>query len=93
MANETIDFFSKSFDGHSMKASHLQHVPKMKDCENWTKVEFLGRVKHEFKLSKLDGGLVRYNGKIYYININQIMVLAGLYKWNTGKSIKVLPDE
>jgi len=93
MSQEPVDFFSNNFDGNSIKAKHLQHVPKLKDCDNWSKAEFLGRVKYDFKLSKLDGGLIRYAGKVYYINLNQIMVLANLYKWNTGKNIKVTIDE
>lgn len=93
MADTQADFISANFNGNSIQAKFLQHIPKIKDCENWQKAEFLGRVKHDFKLTKMDGGLVRYNGKIYYINVNQIMVLANMYKWNTGKSITVISNE
>lgn len=92
MAKTTVDFLNSSFDGKSISAKHLQHIPKMMDCENWPKVEFLGRVACEFKFSKIDGGLIRYLGKLYYVNMNQIKVLSGMYKWDLKKQISVIKD-
>lgn len=93
MSNTWDDILKNALVDGSIKSKYLSHIPKMKDCENWGKVDFLGRVKCEFKYSKLDGGLIRYQGNLYYINISQIMVLANMYKWNTLKSIRIIEDE
>lgn len=74
----------------TIKSNHLQHIPKLKDCENWRDVIFLGRVKYSFKYTSLDGALIKRSGKIYYINNRQIMALAHLYKWETSKEVKVI---
>jgi len=87
------DFIKNPEMGDTIRAKYLQHIQKMKDCPSWDKVMFLGRVKYEFQHSKMDGGIIRWNGKNFYINIQQIMVLANLYKWNTNKIIKVINEE
>ncbi|MCG8569218.1 MAG: hypothetical protein MJB14_03685 [Spirochaetes bacterium] len=74
---------------NSIKAVYLEHIPKLKDCENWGQAIFLGRVRHQFKLTSIDGGLVRFKGKLYYINAKQIVALAKTHKWNTSNIINV----
>ena len=76
--------------GNSVKSIELQHIPKLKDCNSWYEAIFLGRVRHKFKFTTLDGGLVRKSGKLYYVNAKQIMALARLYKWNTSNVINVI---
>ena len=75
----------------TIPAKTLSHMPKLKDAD-WSKVEFLGRVEHSFSLTKLDGALVIYSGVIYYINMNQVKIVAKTYKWNIDKRISVKED-
>lgn len=75
---------------NTIKSIHLQHIPKLKDSDNWQAAEFLGRVQYDFKYTSVDGGLVRLRGKLFYVNIKQIQVLQKLYKWDIKKQIKVI---
>jgi hypothetical protein len=82
-----------SVNDNKILANHLKHIPKLKDADNWDEATFIGRVDYAFKYSKFNGGLVKLNGRIYYINEKQIQVLASYYNWNTGKFIRVVVDE
>lgn len=75
---------------NKIKAEHLRHIPKLKTCDRWHDVIFLGRVNHKFKHSHYDGGLVKLNGKIYYINAKQIQSIVSFTKWNTSNIINVI---
>jgi hypothetical protein len=74
---------------NTIKALYLEHIPKLVDCNDWKNAIFLGRVRHKFKLTEVDGGLVKSNGKLYFINAKQIIALARVCKWNTGNIINV----
>lgn len=78
---------------HSIPAKTLSHIPKLRDCGDWGRAEFIGRVIHSFPLSKLDGGLVEFAGGLYYINISQLRIIAKTYKWNLDRVIKVIEDK
>lgn len=93
MAYNWDEILKNSVVDNQIQSTHLEHMPKMSDCPSWQNAEFLGRVKHSFKYTTFDGGLVRWNGKIYYINSRQLMALSGIYKWNTGNMIRVIPDK
>ncbi len=84
------DIFRNCVKDGKISENHLKHLPKLKDCENWKDAEFLGKVKYTFKHSNIDGGLIKYSGKIFYINNKQIDALSFFYKWNTLKEIKVI---
>ncbi|OHD08491.1 MAG: hypothetical protein A2086_05290 [Spirochaetes bacterium GWD1_27_9] len=77
---------------NKIKASHLQHIPKLKDCQNWQDVKFLGRVNYKFKYTNYEGGLIKYNSKIYYINSKQIQAVSNYIKWDTSNIINVIED-
>ncbi|MBR2316640.1 MAG: hypothetical protein IKA37_01585 [Spirochaetales bacterium] len=71
----------------------LVHIPKLKDCEDWGKAIFLGKINYSFKFSKLDGGLIELGGNLYYINAAQLQFIAKEWKWNTSKNIIVTEEE
>lgn len=75
-----------------ISSKFLVHVPKLKDCEDWGKVTFLGKINYAFNLSKLDGGLVELGGNIYYINAAQLKFIAKEWKWKTNNSITVVEE-
>lgn len=70
----------------------LAHIQKLKDCEDWGKAVFLGKINYSFKFSKLDGGLIELGGNIYYINAAQLQFIAKEWKWNTGKNVIVTEE-
>ncbi len=75
---------------NKIKSTHLKHIPKLKACDRWQDVTFLGRVNYSFKHSNYDGGLIKFNSKIYYINAKQIQSLSSYVKWNTENIINVV---
>lgn len=93
MPLDLSEVLRNSVKNGTIQEKHLKHLPKLKDCESWQTADFIGRVKCKFKYSSMDGGLVKYAGKLYYITSQQIGVLAGVYKWNTNKMIKVIKEE
>ncbi len=87
------ELLRNSIVGNKIKASHLVHIPKMKDCDHWEDATFIGRVKYKFKYSEYDGGLIKYHGRIYYINTKQITPLAQCYKWKNVSNILGVIDD
>jgi hypothetical protein len=77
---------------NKIKASHLQHIPQLKTCDNWSDAKFIGRVLHKFKYTVYDGGLVKLSGRIYYINSKQIQAVTTFIRWDTSNLIKVIED-
>jgi len=75
---------------NKIKALHLKVIPKMKDCERWQDVLFLGRIHYKFKYTEYNGGLIRFNGKLFYINPRQIQALSNIHKWNISNEIQVV---
>ncbi|HPO50232.1 MAG TPA: hypothetical protein PLO89_07920 [Spirochaetota bacterium] len=78
---------------NKIKASHLKHLPQLKTCDSWSQAVFLGRVSFKFKYSEYEGGLIKLNGKLYYINQKQIQAVSSFVKWNTSRYIDVIDDE
>ena len=56
----------------SVRLMELKRIPQLKTCDNWQRVAFLGRVRHTLPHAVYDGGLVKLEDKIYYINARQI---------------------
>ncbi len=53
---------------------------------------FLGRIS-TVAVANYDGGLVKYDGRIYYVNRSQIEALRSFVRWNLRKTIKVIEDQ
>ncbi len=79
-----------SVKGDTVKASALRKIPHLKSCPNWEKAEFLGKLYHKVEYAVYDGGLVKYDGRIYYVNSAQIQALRIYIRWNLKKNIQVL---
>ncbi len=75
-----------------ISAKILAHIQKLKDCEDWGKAVFLGKINYSFKFSKLDGGLIELGGNMYYINNAQLQFIAKEWKWNTAKIVSVIEE-
>jgi hypothetical protein len=77
-------------NGETIKASTLRKIPHLKTCPHWERAEFLGRIYFKVKFALYDGGLVKYDGRIYYINSAQIQALRTFIRWNLKRVITVL---
>jgi hypothetical protein len=73
----------------TIRAASLRKIPHLKDCPFWDQAEFLGTVFHRIKYATYDGGLVKYDGRIYYVSKAQIRALRKYLRWNLKKQIVV----
>jgi hypothetical protein len=81
-----------SVHNDAIRATHLRKIPHLKDCPAWSEASFLGRVIYKPKFGNYDGGLVKYAGRLYYINKAQIEALQPWVKWNTNKILTVIEE-
>lgn len=86
------DLLKDSVKGNSIKASSLRRIPQLKACPHWDRAIFLGAISHRVALAVYEGGLVNYDGRIYYVNASQIEALRPYVRWNQKKRITVLAD-
>jgi hypothetical protein len=74
----------------TIAATSLRKIPHLKDCPCWDQAEFLGTIFHRIRFATYDGGLVKYDGRIYYVNKAQIAALKRYLRWNLKKQITVM---
>jgi len=86
------DVLRNSVSKETINASSLRRIPQLTDCPFWDRAVFLGRISHRVKVANYDGGLVRYDGRIYYVNRSQIEALRSFVRWNLRKTIRVIED-
>jgi hypothetical protein len=86
------DILKNSVSKETIKASNLRRIPQLKACPYWDRAEFVGRIQYKTKVANYDGGIVKYDGRIYYVNRSQIEALQSFVKWNTRKVISVIED-
>ena len=84
------DKLRNSIYGDTIKASALRKIPHLKTCPYWDRATFLGRICHRSKLVNYDGGLVKYENRVYYVNLSQIEVLRPWIRWDMRKKITVI---
>ncbi|MFA5517809.1 MAG: hypothetical protein WDA74_01000 [Spirochaetota bacterium] len=75
-----------------IKELHLRKLPVLKTVDNWKKVEPVGWVEHQMKHTYYKGGLVKLNGKLYFVQDKVIKALQEYMDWNFPLKIKVLVD-
>jgi len=92
MAAKWQDVLSDSVHKETIKASNLKHIPQLKACPFWDRAVFLGRIQHKTTVANYDGGLVKYDGRIYYVNRSQIDALRLFVHWNQRKTITVIEE-
>jgi len=86
------DMLSNAVHQETIKASSLRHIPQLKACPFWDRALFLGRLDHKTKVANYDGGLVKYDGRIYYVSRSQIEALRTFVRWDQKKLITVIDD-
>jgi hypothetical protein len=86
------DVLRNSVSNEAIRASNLRRIPQLKACPFWDRAVFLGRISHKVKVANYDGGLVKYDGRIYYVNRSQIEALQSFVHWDLKKTIAVMDD-
>ena len=75
-----------------MKELHLRKLPVLKTVDNWKKVELIGWIEHQMKHTYYKGGLVKLNGKLYFVQEKTIKALQEFMNWDFPVKIKVTTD-
>ncbi len=78
--------------GESVKASALGKIPHLKTCPYWDRATFLGCVSCQLQFANYDGGLVKYDNRLYYVNRSQIEALRAYVRWDLRKKVTVIQD-
>ena len=86
------DILRNAVSKETINASNLRRIPHLTDCPFWDRAVFLGRISYRMRVANYDGGLVRYDGRIYYVNWSQIESLRKYVRWNLRKTIRVIED-
>ena len=81
-----------SVHNDSVRSTHLRKIPHLKTCLYWDQAEFLGRIDYRRVLAVYDGGLVKYDGRLYYINKAQIRALSKWVRWDLEKTLTVIGE-
>lgn len=66
--------------------------PQLKTCPFWDRAVFLGMISYKTPVANYDGGIVKYDGRIYYVNRSQIEALRPYVRWNLRSKISVIED-
>lgn len=71
---------------------HLRKLPVLKTVDNWKKVEPVGWIDYQMKHAYYKGGLVKLNGKLYFVQDKTIKALQEFIEWKFPLKIQVVPD-
>ncbi len=74
----------------TIKEVYLSKVPVLRTTSHWKSVELIGRIDHKMRHSHYKGGLVKLNGKLYFVQDKTINVLREYMKWNFPIEITVI---
>jgi hypothetical protein len=86
------DLLRDAVHNNAIKARDLRKIPHLKTCLYWDQAEFLGRIDYRRVLAVYDGGLVKYDGRLYYINKAQIRALSKWVRWDLEKTLTVIGE-
>ena len=76
----------------TIKELYLRKLPVLRTVDNWKKVEFVGLIDHQMKYTYYKGGLVKLNGKLYFVQDKTIKALEEFMKCEFPRKIVVLKD-
>ena len=66
------DVLKNSVSKETIKASNLRRIPQLKACPFWDRAIFMGKISYKSPVANYDGGIVKYDGRIYYVNRSQM---------------------
>ena len=71
---------------------HLRKLPLLKTTTNWKKVELVGWIDYQMKYTYYKGGLVKLNGRLYFVQEKTIQALQEFMEWKFPRRINVIPE-
>ncbi|MCL1864222.1 MAG: hypothetical protein FWF73_00225 [Spirochaetes bacterium] len=74
----------------TIKELYLRKLPLLKTVDNWKRVELVGSIDHQMKYTHYKGGLVKLNGKLYFVQDKTIKALQEFMKWDFPRKIIVV---
>lgn len=74
----------------TIKRTHLNKIPVLKNCTNWKEIEVLGAVQCDSKTVHYDGVMVHHRGKIYYVKGKTWQALQEFLKIKKVEKLKVV---
>jgi hypothetical protein len=84
------EYLNHSIKNGTLKAAELRRIPVLRSCPYWDRAEYLATVYYKAPFCIFDGGLVRYDGRLYYVTKAQIRALAPWVKWNLDKTVAII---
>ena len=83
---------SEAVKDGQIRELYLKKLPVLKTTTNWKKVELIGWVDHQMKYTYYKGGLVKLNGRLFFVQEKVIKALQEYMDWNFSQRILVLED-
>ncbi len=81
-----------SVKAETIRAGSLRKIPQLKNCPHWDRAVFLGCISFSIGFANYDGGLVKYDNRIYYVNRSQMEALRPWVRWDLRKQVTVVKD-
>jgi len=69
---------------------YLRKLPVLKTTTNWKKIELIGWINYQMKHAYYKGGLVKLNGKLYFVQEKTINALQEFMNWDFPTHIEVI---
>ena len=87
---ETI--LSDTVKDGKIRELHLGRIPVLKTCGNWKKVIPIGWIDHKMPNSHYKGGLVKFNGKIYFVKETTFEAINQFVRFRFPQLIEVIME-
>ena len=86
------EYLRGSIRNGTIRAAELRRIPILKSCPYWDQAEFLASVHYKAPFCVFDGGLVMYDGRLYFVTRSQIRALQPWVRWNLARTVTVVED-
>jgi len=90
MDMEWEKILADSVQNGTIRELHLRKLPVLKTTTNWRKVEPVGLVEHQMKHTYYKGGLVKLNGKLYFVQERTLKAVQEFIQLNFKSKISVI---
>ena len=92
IAMEWETVLSDSVKNGQIRELHLSRIPVLKTCDNWKNVKPIGWIDHKMRHSNYKGGLVKFNGKIYFVREATLDAIRQYINIRFSQLIVVIPE-
>lgn len=89
---EWEDLLKDSVKEGRIRELYLKKIPTLKTCNNWRDVKPIGWIDHKMQYSHYKGGLVKLNGKIFFVTDKTISALSPYMEFKFPQLIEVIKE-